>query len=169
MKIGDIIEAEVEWPGGRTTVMRGELVALTNDEVFFETSLGPVSAKRETAEVVEASSHEVPQRTTRPLVCDCDDVARLQAELAEARRERDEAYGVLARVVSSFDDGTLEVEHVEVESVGVLGDLEVETICGNDNDACARETCPAIWVVNDAARIIRDAERSGAWRATESK
>lgn len=52
LKIGAIVEAKVEWPGGRATWMRGKLIAVTYDEVFLETELGPVAASRDTAEVV---------------------------------------------------------------------------------------------------------------------
>lgn len=65
MKVGDIVEAKVEWPGGRATWMRGKLVALTEDEVFLETELGAVAADRATAEVVEVYEVVAPGRPKR--------------------------------------------------------------------------------------------------------
>lgn len=104
------------------------------------------------------------------------EVERLRIALAEAERERDDAYGVLVAVVERFDDGTLEVSHAEIEREAPKrerignedsGDAWFDPVCGDDNDACSRETCPAIWVVNDAARIVSDAERAGRWRKPE--
>lgn len=88
------------------------------------------------------------------------------ARVEQAERERDEAYAVLKEVVWHYDAGTLQVDHAMVERSGHVSGEWTEPACGDDHDACSRETCPAIWVVNDAARIVNDADRAGAWRKT---
>ena len=81
---------------------------------------------------------------------------------------------VLAKLVECFDDGSLSVEHTEIERATPAqsrignadsGDAWFDPICGDDHDACSRETCPAVWVVNDAAQIVRDVERADRWKA----
>lgn len=41
--VGDHVTGEVEWPNGRITTMSGEVIAVTVDTVYVETSLGPVA------------------------------------------------------------------------------------------------------------------------------
>jgi len=47
--VGDEVEIAVKWPG-RTTIMRGTLISLTEDEAFVETALGPVAGDIATLE-----------------------------------------------------------------------------------------------------------------------
>lgn len=90
-------------------------------------------------------------------------VAKLARALLVMRAENERMQAVLVQVVECFDGGTLSVEHNEIERdtpkstrIGNVdsGDAWFDPVCGDDHDACSRETCPAIWVVNEAARII---------------
>lgn len=85
-----------------------------------------------------------------------DAVNRLTAEVEALRKDRDEAVSVLRSLVECFETETLTVEHASVEWSGPISGEWLEPACGDDHDACSRETCPAIWVVNDAARLARE-------------
>jgi hypothetical protein len=80
-------------------------------------------------------------RTALPALI--DEVSRLRGEVERMRT-------VAVKLIECFDDGSLQVDHTDADT----DPLRPVPVCGDDHDACSRETCPAVWVVNDAARII---------------
>jgi hypothetical protein len=52
VEIGDMVVVEVVWPSGRRTQTSGALIAVLGDEVYVESSVGPVVAKADTMELL---------------------------------------------------------------------------------------------------------------------
>lgn len=85
------------------------------------------------------------------------ELERKTAELVHVIKQRNAGRKVMAKLVECWEseNGTLDVDHEHEEHAEIDGKHVLRPVCGWDHDACDRGTCPAIWVLNDAAKLAK--------------